>query len=113
VGEWLRANTPADASIGTLEVGIIGYYAGRRMIDFAGLIQPDIAARLRPESTYADTARWAVERFRPDYLVLPAGQFPGLEGGYAARNCRVEKSFPGSEYGYPDNLDIYNCLPGG
>ena len=42
-GEWLRANTPPTASIGTLEVGIIGYFAQRRLVDFAGLLQPDVA----------------------------------------------------------------------
>src|SRR5690606_37532000 len=31
-GEWLRAATDSTASVGSLEVGIIGYYAQRPMI---------------------------------------------------------------------------------
>jgi predicted nucleotidyltransferase len=46
VGLWLAENTPPEASVGTLEVGIIGYYARRRMVDFAGLIQPDVALQM-------------------------------------------------------------------
>lgn len=36
VGEWLRENTPTNASVGTLEAGIIGFHSTAcRMIDFA------------------------------------------------------------------------------
>ncbi len=79
VGVWLRADAPPDASIGTLEVGIIGYYAERRMIDFAGLLQPDTAHQLTPTTTYEDAAIWAFERYQPDYLALQQGIFPRLE----------------------------------
>ena len=78
IGEWLAAHTPSGASVGALEVGIIGYYADRTMIDFVGLIQPDVARRLTPTSTYEDSAAWAIETYRPDYIVLPASAFPGL-----------------------------------
>ena len=40
LGKWLDANLPPEASVGALEVGIIGYYSHRSMVDFAGLIQP-------------------------------------------------------------------------
>ena len=42
-GEWLVTNTPPDATVGMLEVGVIGYYARRPVIGFAGLIQPENA----------------------------------------------------------------------
>ena len=38
VGDWLQDHTPPHATVGTLEVGIIGYYSQRSMVDFAGLI---------------------------------------------------------------------------
>ncbi|RPI31342.1 MAG: hypothetical protein EHM70_11710, partial [Chloroflexota bacterium] len=69
-GEWLNANTEADDSVGALEVGIIGYYARRPMIDFAGLIQPEVAAQFKENTTYQDTAVWAFERYHPNYLVV-------------------------------------------
>jgi len=75
IGQWLDAHTPPQASIGVLEVGIIGYYAHRRMIGFAGLIQPDVARWLTPTTTYQDSAAWAISTFQPDYVVLHHGAF--------------------------------------
>jgi hypothetical protein len=109
VGIWLQKNTPPVARIGSLEVGIIGYYARRPMIDFAGLIQPDVAAQLTADTTYDDAALWAIDHYRPDYLVLNKGQFPALQAGYLAQNCEVIKRFPGQGYGYPGSLLIYSC----
>jgi hypothetical protein len=109
VGEWLSQNTPSSSRVGALEVGIIGYYARRPMIDFAGLIQPDIAARLTPEATYEEAALWAVEHYRPEFLVLHDGLFPRLEGDYAARQCRPLKKLVGKVYGYSSDLVIYRC----
>jgi hypothetical protein len=70
VGQWLEANTTQRASVGALEVGIIGYHSERTMIGFAGLLQPDVALQLTPSSTYQDSAEWAIQTYRPDYVVL-------------------------------------------
>ena len=64
-GEWLADNTPPDAHVGALEVGIIGYYAQRSMVDFAGLIQPEVAEQMQVDTTYDDTAIWAVKNINP------------------------------------------------
>jgi hypothetical protein len=109
VGEWIRSNSNPGQAVGTLEVGIIGYYSDRPLVGFAGLILPDVAGRLTPKSTYADSAVWAVERYRPEYLVLQSGHFPELETGYAALNCQVVRRFSGGKYGYGNNIDIYFC----
>ncbi len=107
-GVWLRENTPPDASVGMLEVGIIGYYARRPVVDFAGLIQPEVAAQMHAESSYQDTALWAVERYHPDYLLLHDGLFPRLEE-MTGRFCEVVRRFRGSDYGYNANLTVYAC----
>jgi len=65
VGEWLAANTPADADVGVTEVGVMGYYARRRMVDFLGLLRPDVAQAL----ARGDVA-WALFHYQPDYLAL-------------------------------------------
>jgi hypothetical protein len=77
-GRWLHTHSPADAQIGTLEVGIIGYYSQRTMIDFAGLLQPAVAMRIAQGANYDTAARWATLHYRPDYLVLVAGSLPSL-----------------------------------
>jgi hypothetical protein len=109
VGHWLKANTLPGQSVGALEVGIIGYYADRRMIDFAGLIQPPVAAQLTTGKDYEEAALWAVETYQPDYLVLQKGLFSRLEADYVIKNCQLIQEFPGSSYGYPANLHIFNC----
>jgi hypothetical protein len=109
VGIWLNENTPPETLIGTLETGIIGYYAERPMLDFAGLIQPEVARQLGLKTTYEDAALWAVEHIRPNYLVLHSGIFPRLEQGFAAKYCNLTKQFQGEKYGYSQNLDIYTC----
>lgn len=107
VGTWLAENTPQDASVGALEVGIIGYYARRRMIDFAGLIQPDVALQMRYETTYQDTALWVVQRYHPDYLVLDPGWFPQLMEEVVKKNCLPTKEFTRTEYS--GTLVVYEC----
>jgi hypothetical protein len=109
VGEWLRANTPNEAKVGTLEVGIIGYYAQRPMVDFAGLVQPEVAKQLTSHTTFEDAAIWAVERYRPEYLVLHEGHFPRLEQGFVKERCQSIQRFLGAPYGYSENLSIYFC----
>lgn len=111
VGEWLRTNTPLQASVGAPEVGIIGYYAERHMVDFAGLIQPRVALQLQKNTTYEDAARWAVGQYHPDYLVLLDGLFPGLEGKYIPNTCRLEKTIAGHSYNHAGDISIYACKP--
>jgi hypothetical protein len=83
VGDWLRANTPAQASVGAEEVGLLGYGSQRRIVDFVGLIQPEVAVHhARGE------ALWAAQRYQPDYIVaLPtwlatAGTDPWVQSHY-------------------------------
>jgi hypothetical protein len=111
VGEWLQEQTPPDAKVGTLEVGIIGYYSRRYMLDFAGLIQPEVSNQLMKNTTYEDAALWAVEQNPPDYLVLHEDSFPRLEKEYAAKYCSPLKTFTGALYGYSTNLIIHLCRP--
>ena len=45
-GEWLKANTrPADR-IGYLEIGYLGYYSQRPIIDALGLVTPEVASHI-------------------------------------------------------------------
>lgn len=107
VGLWLAEHTPPGASVGTLEVGIIGYYAHRRMIDFAGLIQPEVALQMRYETTYEDTALWAVRQYRPDFLVLNPTWFPRLMEQLVNPSCHPVQRFSRPEY--PGELMVYRC----
>jgi hypothetical protein len=43
VGQWLARETPPDATVGYLEVGFIGYYSRRHIVDPLGLVSPNAA----------------------------------------------------------------------
>jgi hypothetical protein len=109
IGNWLQDHTPPDATVGTLEVGIIGYYSQRSMIDFAGLIQPKVSDQFTHNATYEDSALWAVEQYRPDYLVLYEHQFPRLVQGYVQQHCKAVQQFLGNSYEYPIRITVYSC----
>ena len=110
VGNWLAENTPEDASIGLLEVGIIGFYANPRpVVDFAGLVQPEVAEQFTSGYNYDLSAAWAAERFQPDYLVLFETQFNHLIATYRADTCTPIQIFYGADYGYERNLVVYAC----
>ena len=109
VGEWLHDNTEKNSKIGMLEVGMIGYFADRAIIDFAGLIQPEVARQLKPDSTYEDSAIWAVNRYHPDLIILHKGLFSRLESQLNEMNCQFIQNFNGENYHYKGALDIYSC----
>ena len=109
VGEWLHENTQEKDQIGMLEVGIIGYYSERSVIDFAGLIQPEVARQMRADTTYEDTARWAIETFHPSYLVLSPEVFPELINDYAKEQCSEVQYFNAEKYQAIINMVIFKC----
>lgn len=43
---WIRANTPSDAIVATHDIGAIGFYSGRRIVDMVGLVSPEMITRL-------------------------------------------------------------------
>ncbi len=108
-GEWVSENSQPGERVGSLEVGILGFYAQRPMVDFAGLIQPEVAEQFSPDSTYEDAALWAVENYQPEYLVLHDGLFKQLEQGYVRQQCVKVKRFKGDEFSYEFDLTIYDC----
>jgi len=109
VGEWLRDNTPSDSLISSLEIGIIGYYADRRVVDFAGLLHPEVAQRLHNSPSYEDAAIWAATNYSPDYIVLVKGDLRALKQGFLDEYCRVGEHFQSKDYGYGAFINVYAC----
>ncbi len=42
IADWMKIHTARTASIATIDIGILGYFSERRIIDVTGLINPDI-----------------------------------------------------------------------
>jgi arabinofuranosyltransferase len=56
-GRWIAQNTPPNALIAAHDIGAIGYFGQRRLLDLAGLISPEVIPFLRDEprlSAYLD-----------------------------------------------------------
>lgn len=67
--DWLSQNTPPDALIAAHDVGAIGYFAGRPLLDLAGLISPELIPFLTDEKALAGY----LQANRADYLVTAPG----------------------------------------
>ena len=50
IGKWINTNTPKDSIIAVHEIGAIGYYCNRRIIDTAGLVTPEIIPFMKGEN---------------------------------------------------------------
>ncbi len=77
VARWLSENTERDALVAAHDIGAIGYFGQRRLLDLAGLISPEVIPILRDEPALA---RFLSSR-GADYLVTFPGWYPGLTGG--------------------------------
>lgn len=108
VGAWLANRTPPDASVAYLEVGRIGYFSRRRIIDLMGLVTPGVAERVANQDLL-----WAVYEYKPDYYLVgstftwagSAASEPWFQGAYE----EIER------FKAPDLdmvLTLYRKLPG-
>ncbi len=107
---WLRENTRPDEAIGLLETGIIGFDLPNRIVDFAGLLQPDLLADAVPKDTYDDFARRAVRRDKPALLALIDGALPATQF-IAERRCVRERGFVARDA--QAALIVYRCAEPG
>lgn len=78
-GEWLAANTPAAASVGMVEIGIVGFYSERYIVDVCGLVSPAVGPHLA-----AGDVAWPIRTYRPDFLLLHDPLWASLEGPIAS-----------------------------
>ena len=73
-GRWIDANTPPAATIGYFEIGYLGYYAHRRIVDPLGLVDPAI-----PPHVAKRDFLWAYREYLPDYILERSGNsFGGI-----------------------------------
>jgi hypothetical protein len=91
IGVWLANNTPPEASVAMVEVGIIGYYSERRVVDILGLVSPKNA-----ESLGAGHLDEWLQRDDPDFILVHAPLWPheeGVVGALQAGRYRVSDAF--------------------
>jgi hypothetical protein len=69
-GRWLGTHAPEGARIATPDIGAIGYYSDRPVVDLAGLVTPEIVPLLALESQEDMIAHLRFASFtRPEFLI--------------------------------------------
>lgn len=76
VARWVRTETPPGAVVASHDVGALGYFGGRPLVDTAGLLNPELIPYVRdPDRLVAELRRRNV-----DYLIFFPGWYPSLVG---------------------------------
>lgn len=70
VGEWLKDHTPSDSSVATIEIGVIGFFSDRTIVDTMGLVSPEMVGHLE---SWLQTLQFAINHYWPDYAVALEG----------------------------------------
>ncbi len=64
IGMWLKENTPVDTSVAMVEIGTVGWYADRKVIDILGLVNEHNADYIGERNFYG----W-LTHYAPDYIL--------------------------------------------
>jgi hypothetical protein len=101
--EWIAANLPTDALLAVHDIGAVGYFAPRPLLDLAGLVSPEVVPRMGDPD-----ALWAlIEARGARYLMAFPDQIPGQDAA-DPRLCAVFTSGgpTGHSLGQP-NMAVY------
>ena len=100
VARWLNSHTLPDAVIAAHDIGAIGYFTRRRLLDLAGLISPEVIPFIRDESRLLDWLRSQ----GADYLVTFPSWYPEL-----TRAPIFTTIFAGQSRLSPEHLTVYRA----
>lgn len=78
IGRWLNEHTPAGAVVATHDIGALGYFSGRRIVDTAGLVTPAVLDFLQPGVEADAGVLRFLQQERPDFLVVIPTWYPRL-----------------------------------
>jgi arabinofuranosyltransferase len=98
VARWLAANAAPNDLIAAHDIGAIGYFTRRPLIDLAGLVSPEVIPFIRDEARLGAYIR----QRSAAYLVTFPLWYPHLTG-----DPRLVPSFAGSARESPEHLTVY------
>jgi hypothetical protein len=99
----LADNVPEDALIAAHDIGAVGYFAERPLLDLAGLISPEVIDSLSDERLLSE---YVVDS-SADYLVTaPGWTYPTLTGSDLVRLLFETNYKPTQEQGF-NNIAVY------
>jgi len=71
---WVKKNTDEESLVAAHDIGALGYYADRNLLDLAGLVSPEVIPFIRDEAAL----RKHLNKERANYLVTFPGWYPDL-----------------------------------
>jgi hypothetical protein len=71
---WVADNTEPGSLVGAHDIGALGYYGERDLVDLAGLVSPEVIPFIRDESRLGNF----LDEHSADYLVTFPGWYPDL-----------------------------------
>jgi hypothetical protein len=71
---WINRSTGADTRVAAHDIGALGYYGGREIVDLAGLVSPEVIPILRDEAALEEF----LDQHNVSYLVTFPGWYPDL-----------------------------------
>jgi hypothetical protein len=71
---WVAENTDPQALIAAHDIGALGYFGGRQILDLAGLVSPEVIPFIRDEQRLEAY----LDQQRADFLVTFPGWYPRL-----------------------------------
>ncbi len=98
---WINQNTPPIALIAAHDIGALGYFGNRRLLDMAGLISPEVIPFIRDENRLRE---W-LDASEADYLVTFPGWYAGLTSPLTKRFSTDGPYSP--QYG-SENMTVYD-----
>ncbi len=97
---WIEDNIPLDAVVAAHDIGAIGYFASRELIDLAGLVSPDVIPFIRDEPALARH----LDEAGAEFLVTFPGWYPELT---ADREVLFVTKAPHSPAAGGENMAVY------
>jgi hypothetical protein len=103
---WVRDNTPATARVAAHDIGALGYFGGRPLLDLAGLVSPEVIPFIRDQ----DRLRQWLNDNHAQYLVTFPDWYPVL---VAVPESQVlyETGAPFSPRLGGENMTVYRWQP--
>jgi hypothetical protein len=103
--EQLAQMVRPDQTVAMVEIGILSYFSGRRILDLVGLVHPEIG----PHLAEGDVS-WPVRERKPQFVLLHDPPWPSIETGlvetdWFGMTYTRQKTFEAPE---PYRLVLYN-----
>jgi hypothetical protein len=108
LGLWLREHGQPDETVFLEPLGYIGYFSRMHMIDYPGLVAPQVVSVRREQNTdmvgtaLAIMPQWLVLRPKEVYAILQSDRREPFERNYVSER----------EFNVIDKLNAYRLVPG-